>query len=207
MSFAFSVQEESVQEEEQLPPARQNPILRAYFRRQFANMRSFRTSQRGERRDPFLEDYIDRQIDHYLSELAEKLYDLNRHFDHVVQAHEAVLHGPSPQAVDSARTQWRNALKRVQDDAGDLWNMLRYVLTALEDKGKLPPVASQGPDSLYEKETRFIGEQIKEAEKRITEYFFDVESVIELEDLKGENMLIHLHLAREMAKEIRDLTR
>jgi hypothetical protein len=35
---------------------------------------------------------------------------------------------------------------------------------------------------------------------------FEVESVIHLEDLKGENMLIHLYRAREMAKKIRKLS-
>jgi len=84
--------------------------------------------------------------------------------------------------------------------------MLRYVLTALEDKGTLKPFESQGPDSLYEKETQFIGEQIGKAEKRITEYLFQAKSVIRLEDLKGENMLIHLYLSREMAKKIRKLS-
>ncbi len=201
MSFA-----PGAQEEEDPPPARQNSILRAHFRRQLVNIRSFGTTGRG-RRDPFLEDYIDRQIDHYLSELREKLADLNNHFAQVEQAQETILQGSSAQAIRQARVHWKNALKGVQDEAGDVWNMLRYVLTALEDKGDLKPVEPQGPDSLYEKETQFIGEQIGKAEKRITEYFFRVESVIQLEDLKGENMLIHLYLAREMAKQIRKLSR
>ncbi len=200
MSFA-----PGAQEEEEPPPARQNPILRAHFSRQLGNMRSFGSSGRG-RRDPFLDDYVDRQIDHYLSELREKLADLNNHFAQVEQAQEAILQGSSAQAIGQARVQWRNALKGVQDEASDLWNMLRYVLTVLEDKGDLPPVEPQEPDSLYEKETQFIGEQIGKAEKRITEYLFRVASVIQLEDLKGENMLIHLYLAREMAKKIRKLS-
>ena len=199
MSFALSAQEE-----EELPPARQNPVLRAHFRRQFADMRSFSTSAR---RDPLLDDYIDRQIDRYLSELREKLAHLNNHFAQLEQAQETILQGSSAQAIGQARVQWRNALKGVQDEAGDLWNMLRYVLKALEDKGALKPLEPQGPDSLYEKETQSIGEQIGKAEKRITEYFFQIESVIQLEDLKGENMLIHLYLAREMAKKIRKLIR
>ena len=82
--------------------------------------------------------------------------------------------------------------------------MLRYVFMDLEDKGDLKPVEPQGSDSLYKKETQFIGEQLGKAEKRITEYFFRVESVIQLEDLKGENMLIHLYLAREMAKKTQE---
>ena len=203
VSFAGSAQEE---EEEEISPARQNPILRAHFRRQFGNMRSFGTRGRG-RRDPFLEDYIDRQIDHYLSELREKLAQLNNHFAQVEQAQETILQDSSAQAIGQARVRWRSALKGVQDEAGDLWNMLRFVLTVLEDKGDLKPFEPQEPDSLYEKETQFIGEQIGKAEKRITEYLFQVESVIRLEDLKGENMLIHLYLAREMAKKIRERSR
>ena len=206
LCFAGSVSFASgAQEEEDPPPARQNPILRAHFRRQLVNIRSFGTTGRG-RRDPFLEDYIDRQIDHYLSELRKKLVDLNNHFSQVEQAQETILQGSSEQVIAQARVQWRNALKGVQDEAGDAWNMLRYVLTVLEDKGDLKPVEPQEPGSLYERETHFIGEQIGKAEKRIIEYLFEVESVIQLEDLKGENMLIHLYLAREMAKKIRKLS-
>lgn len=200
MSFA-----PGAQEEEDPPPARQNPILRAHFRRQLVNIRSFGARGRG-RRDPFLEDYIDRQIDHYLSELREKLVDLNNHFARVEQAQETILQGSSEQAIRQARVQWRNALKGVQDEAGDAWNMLRYVLTVLKDKGDLKLVEPQEPGSLYEQETQFIGEQIGKAEKRITAYLFRVESVIQLEDLKEANMLIHLYLAREMAKKIRKLS-
>jgi hypothetical protein len=165
-------------------------------------MRSFNTSGRG-RRDPFLEDYVDRQIDNYLEELTEKLAHLNSHFGQLEQAQEIILQDSSAQAVSRARLHWRNSLKGVQDKSGDLWNMLRYVLTVLEDKGDLKPLVPQEPDSVYPNETRFIGEQISKAEKRIREYFFQTHSVIELEDLKGENMLIHLYLAREMAKRIR----
>ncbi len=196
----------SAQEEEELPPARQNPILRDHFRRQFTDMRSFGTRERSIR-DPFLDDYVDRQIDHYLSELREKLADLNNNFAQVEQAQETILQGSSAQTIGQARVQWRNALKGVQEEAGDLWNMLRFVLTALEDKGARKPLEAQGPDSLYEKETQFIGEQIGKAEKRITEYLFQAKSVIRLEDLKGENMLIHLYQAREMAKKIREMSR
>ncbi len=206
LCFAGSVSfAPGAQEEEEPPPARQNPILRAYFSRQLGNMRSFGSSGRG-RRDPFLDDYVDRQIDHYLSELREKLADLNNHFAQVEQAQEAILQASSAQAIGRARVQWRNALKDVQDEASDLWNMLRYVLTVLEDKGDPKPFEPREPDSLYESETQFIGEQIGKAEKRITAYLFRVESVIQLEDLKGENMLIHLYLAREMAKKIRKLS-
>ena len=153
-----------------------------------------------------LEDYIDRQIDHYLSELREKLVDLNNHFAQVEQAQETILQGSSEQAIRQARVQWRNALKGVQDEAGDAWNMLLYFLTGLKDKGDLKLVEPQEPGSLYEQETQFIGEQIGKAEKRITAYLFRVESVIQLEDLKEANMLIHLYLAREMAKKIRKLS-
>ena len=203
MSFALSTHQE---EEEEVAPARQNPILRAHFRRQFSNMRTFNTRGMG-RRDPFLEDYVDRQIDHYLKELREKLTRLNNHFAKVEQTQETIRQASSAQTGEQARAHWRDSLKEVQDSSSDLWNMLRYVLTVLEDKGDLKTLEPRGPDSLYESEVQFIGEQIKEAEKRISEYFFQTESVIELDDLKGVNMLIHLYLAREMAKHIRRVSR
>ena len=139
MSFALTTQEE---EEEEISPARQNPILRAHFRRQFANMRSFNRSGRA-RTDPFLEDYVDRQIDHYLEELHEKLSHLNNQFAQVKQAQETILQASSAEAGRQARVHWRNSLKGVQDRSGDVWNTLRYVLTVLEDKGDLKPLEPQ----------------------------------------------------------------
>ena len=191
-------------EEDELVPARHNPILREYFRRQFSGMRST-GSTRFPGSDRFNDALIDRQIDHYVTELREKLTLLNTHFEEVEREREAIRQAASPQARGQARVSRRRALDGVQDQAGDLWNMLRYIFVALEDKGDSKPVIeTTDTGSLFEKEIQFMGEQIGKAEKRITQYFFETERTISLEDLQGENMLIHLYRVREMAKKLRE---
>ncbi len=191
-------------EEDELVPARHNPILREYFRRQFSGMRSSGRAG-GPGRDRFNDALIDRQIDHYLTELRKKLALLKTHFGEVERERETIRQGASTQARRQARVNRRRALGGVQDQAGDLWNMLRYIFVTLEDKGDFKPlIETTDTGSLFEKEIQFIGEQIEKAEKRITQYFFETESTISLEDLQGENMLIYLYRAREMAKRLRE---
>ena len=160
---------------------------------------------RNSGRDRFNDALIDRQIDHYVTELREKLALLKTHFSEVERERETIRQATSTQVRRQARVNRKRALGGIQDQAGDLWNMLRYIFVALEDKGDFKPlIETTDTGSLFEKEIQFIGEQIEKAEKRITQYFFETESTISLEDLKGENMLIHLYRAREMAKRLRE---
>ena len=156
--------------------------------------------------DRFNDALIDRQINHYVTELREKLTLLQTHLGEVERESEAIREADSNQARRQARVSRKRALDGVQDHAGELWNMLRYIFVALEDKGDFKPlIETTDTGSLFEKEIQFMGEQIGKAEKRITQYFFETESTISLEDLKGENMLIHLYRVREMAKRLREL--
>ena len=59
-------------EEEKLPPAYENPILRDYFRKEFTYMRGSNDSLDSPT-DPRAEEFIDQQIDGYVSELSERL--------------------------------------------------------------------------------------------------------------------------------------
>ncbi len=191
-------------EENELVPARHNQILREYFRGQFSGMRST-GSTRFPGSDRFNDALIDRQIDHYLTELREKLALLKTHFGEVERERETIRQASSTQARRQARVNRKRALGEVQDQAGDLWNMLRYIFVSLEDKGDFKPlIETTDTGSLFDKEIQFIGEQIEVAEKRITQYFFEADSTISLEDLQGENMLIHLYRVREMAKRLRE---
>ena len=188
---------------ESAPAARQNPILRAYFRKQFANMRSFRNMP-SWRDDPFVEDFVDRQIDHFLSELREKLVLLRARFAHVEQGREAILEAASAEQVKPAQLRWKRSLRGVEKQAGDLWNMLRYVFTELKDRdGFKPRISRQDKESVFRKQMESMGQQINKAEKRIKQYFFEAESTVSLEDLKDENMLIHLYHVREMSKKLK----
>ena len=58
--------------------ARENAVLRNYFRRQLANMGVFYNVS-GRNNVPLVESLVDRRIDHFLLELQEKLSVLQSH--------------------------------------------------------------------------------------------------------------------------------
>ena len=190
-------------EPEEVPFARQNTILRDYFRKQFANMRSFHNTP-GWRNDPFVEDFVDRQIDHFLKELQEKLLRLRSHFSHVEASREALLQATSPAEQRQAQLRWENSLKEVERKSGDVWNMLRYVFTGLEDRdGFKPRLSSHDLEVVFRQQVGFMAAEIGEAERKIHHYLFESGSTILVEDLRGENMLIHLYHVRQMAKQLK----
>ena len=200
--MSYGRQEERVKSE-QAPPARQNTILRAYFRKQFSNMRSFNNTP-GWRNDPFVEDFVDRQIDHFISELHEKLSLLRAHFAQVQASRAALLEVTSPRQQGPARRHWEKSLKEVERYSRDVWNMLRYVFTDLEDRDNFKPrFGSHDMESIFRRHVEFMGEEIAEAERKIQHYFFESGRTIQAEDLKGENMLIHLYHVRQLAKKLK----
>ena len=202
-SISYGAQKKHTLEPGEAPFARQNTILRAYFRKQFANMRSFHNTP-GWRNDPFVEDFVDRQIDHFLSELQEKLLRLRSHFSHVEAAREALLQATSPQEQRRASLRWENSLKEVERYSGDVWNMLRYVFTGLEDRdGFKPRLSSHDLEVVFRGQVGFMAAEIGEAERKIHHYLFESGSTILVEDLRGENMLIHLYHVRQMAKKLK----
>ena len=196
-------QQEAAPELEVSPPARQNTILRAYFRKQFTNMRSFRNSPNW-RNDPFIEDFVDRQIDHFLSQLQEKLSLLRSHFSQVESSREALLEVTSLQEEHSARLQWERSLREVEKNSGDVWNMVRYIFTGLEDRDRFKPrISSHDKELVFRRQVEFMGEEIVEAEREIQYYFFESGRTVQVEDLKGENLLIHLYHVRQLAKKLK----
>ncbi len=93
--------------------------------------------------------------------------------------------------------------------AKDLWNMLRHVFTELKDKKKLVSntrIDNQGKGLVFQKEIKFMREQIKRGEARIIEYFFESNNTIKAEDLRGRNMLVHLYQVHRMTRELRQRT-
>ncbi|MEE8349517.1 MAG: hypothetical protein V3R94_08110 [Acidobacteriota bacterium] len=190
-------------EAEAIPPARQNSILRTHFRKQFAAMRSLHNSP-SWRNDPFIEDFIDRQIDHYLVELQDKLAGLRAYLDQVQVSRTALLELASGEDRRSAVRQWENSLKQVERHSGDIWNQLRYVFTGLEDKDRFKPrFNTNDKESLFQPQMQYLEEEVAEAEKEIQLYFFEASRTIAVEDIKGENMLIHLYHVRQMAKKLK----
>lgn len=190
-------------EEEKLPPARQNPILREHFRKRIDEIGLFKEERRLS--DTFVQRFIDRQIDHYLSQLREKLDLLKTQFAEVERAGKAMREATCAETIQEARVRCRDALEEVGDQAGSLRSLLSYVLAELKSKDDFKPqIDNRAKDSAFEKETQFIGEQITKAEERIRRYFFEPNNTIRLEDLRGENMLIYLYRVREMSKKLKE---
>ena len=185
--------------EEQFP-ARQNPILREYFRKQFYEARVLH-NRRIPSTPTFLEHFVDRQIDYYLRKLREKLDSMSLHFGQLEGAAQGLHIGSTEQSRSQARKLWRKSLEQIHDDSGALRSMIGYVFTELKSKDSFKAqIRPDAIDSGFAEDRLYLGEQISEAEHRIRGYFFKSEHTIQLEELKGENMLIHLHRVREMSK-------
>ncbi|MEE8161351.1 MAG: hypothetical protein V3T61_06915 [Acidobacteriota bacterium] len=181
-------------------PARQNPILRQYFRKQFYETRVLH-NRRIPSTPTFVEHFVDRQIDYYLRKLREKLDSMSFHFAHLEGAVQGLRPGLTEQNRSQARELWRKSLEQIHDDSGALRSMISYVFTELKNKdsGKAH-IRPDAIDSGFQEERVYLGEQISEAEHRIRGYFFKSKNTIQVEELKGENMLIHLHRVREVSK-------
>jgi hypothetical protein len=155
------------------------------------------------RNDLFVENFVDRQIDYFLSELQEKLSLLRFHFSHVEASRVNLLEVSSPQEQRSARLQWENSLREVKRYSGDAWNLLRYVFTGLEDRDRFTArFSSYDMESGFRQQLEFMGEEIVEAERKIKHYFFQSGSTVLVEDLRDGNMLLHLYHVRQMAEKL-----
>ena len=181
-------------------PARQNPVLRQYFRKQFYETRVL-PAHRLPSTSIFFKHIVDRQIDDYLRKLREKLDSMSLHFAHLEGAVQELRPGSTEQNRSQVRELWRKSLEQIHDDAGALRSMIGYVFTELKNKDSFKAhIRPDAIDSGFEEERLYLGEQISKAEHRIRGYFFKSENTIQVEELKGENMLIHLHRVREMSK-------
>jgi hypothetical protein len=202
-ALGYGVQEAD-QEREKVPPARQNSILRDHFRKQFSKMGAFQNSP-GRRSNPFAENFIDRQIDNFLSELQDKLSLLRSQLAQVEASRASILETFSPEEQRLARRGWEQSLKGIERSSGDVWTMLRYLLTGLEDRDKFKPhFSAQDRGAGFQRQVEFMAEETAQAERKIRHYFFESGSIVHAEDLTGENMLIHLFHVRQMAKELKD---
>jgi hypothetical protein len=194
--------EEGSQEEKEPPPAaRQNIILRSHFRSQYMHLRA----ERYDLNETFMEKYVDRQIDTFLSDIDARLKQLNYWLK---QAELAYAKWSDPnQAADEQqeRARLNKALREVDKAAGGLKGKLDNIFLRLNGKEK-PPVEIQ-PEDGFDQEMTFLREQVNEAEKRIRDYLFRTTNVIPYESIRGENMIIRLYWTEKTANGIRDVLR
>ncbi len=197
----WGFQEETIGEDTPPPAARQNAILRAYFREQYLNLRT----ERYDLNETFMERYVDRQIDSFLEDIDSRLKALRYSLEEVERAYNELSRATNSGTKREDLTRLATLLKEIDNNAGGLRGKLLNVFIQLDGKENLPIKITSADD--YRKEMKFLREQVDEAEKRIREYLFQNRSTVPYQDLKRENMIIRLYWAEKTAEGIRDRIR
>lgn len=188
---------------EKLYIARQNPILREYFRKQAQNI-GIPNRGRFSRNSRFIEGFVNRRIDHFMEEMHENIRLLKSNMAEVKHLNDLLISTRSPAEIETLYQPWHAALDGLEDEAKDLRNMLSYLFPQLRNRNKFKPqIDTKSRDNGFTREIRFLENQVMKAEKRITDYFLNAGTTIELNDLKTENMLICLNSIRLMAREMK----
>lgn len=158
----------------------------------------------GRSNVPLVESLVDRRIDHFLLELQEKLSVLQSHVANMDSSRLAMAKAVSSEEYLRPCLSWKASTEVVEKYSGEIWNMLRYVFVQLEDQDDLKIKDGGGSsNSILQEQSRFLEEELVQAGKKIQEYFFESVKTIRAEDIRGENMLIHLHRVQQMAKALK----
>lgn len=100
---------------------------------------------------------------------------------------------------------WKNALKQLADAANGLRSMIGTILLGkLEGKGDLRPrVGPHGKATVFASEMKFLQNEIGLAERKILVYFFAPTHTVDVDEIRNQNMLVHLYRVGQMAKKLR----
>lgn len=186
-------------------PARQNLILRQYFRARFSEAY---ISQNHLVSSPpiFIENLIDRQIDNYITELDKRLKDIKSQSASLEVAAKGLRFGEEGPNYLQSRKMWKESMGKIHDDARALHRMIGYVLTGLENKDDVEiNIGLEAKKIGFKKERLYLQKEIVKAEQRIRDYFFKPKHTIHLEELKGENMLIQLYRVRKITQKLKEV--
>lgn len=182
--------------------ARQNPILRDYFRTRIVEMRGVSAWPK----ERFIDHFVDLHIDNYVLDLLEKLDLLKANSGRLDQAGGELQRTNSSDGLASPRMRYVRALEEIETAAEEARKMLGRVFTKLASREAFEPqITADGRQSAYENERQYLSDQIQKAERKITQYLFGSTNVVQLQDLQGETMLIHLYRIEEMAKKLKQI--
>ena len=147
---------------------------------------------------------VDRLIDDFLARVCQKLDALKLHFNTALRNRQETLSGASnPRSRLQAQARWKDSMEQMADEAKSLRRTLSYLLRGLKSKSNFKPeIEANAHNSGFQKEIKFIQEQILKAEQRIKDYFLLPTHTINLEDLQGPNMLIYLYRVEKLSKEL-----
>ena len=184
-------------------PAYQNQILRSHFRSQYYKSV---TSVGPRTNDPFVTQYVDRQIGYYLKRIRASLVMLKVQCEEVQEIRATAMVDNQFRMTPEFRKKWRKALGDLSRDARGLKNLIGSILLGLARKdSKRPRVRSLGGRDGYAPEVAYIRRELSLAERRIEDFFYKPTNTVSFEDLRDrKTMLVHLYHVQEMAKRLRD---
>ena len=152
-----------------------------------------------------MDRYIDGQIDHYLKNVRIKLFRMKVGYSTVRETIDVTADDSKYELSAVRRERVQNALKQLANAANGLHSMIENILLGeLEGKGDLKPkVGPSGRETAFASEIKFLEDEIGLAEERILGYFFAQNHTVEVDEIRNQNMLVHLYRVREMAKKLR----
>ncbi len=194
--------------------ARENPFLREYFLRIFQSGDPFESTPRLPEDDPFVQAFVDRQIENFVVTLDEKL----RHLEGLGEMSRRLVERWAATESDSDRRNVGYALiatlKQVEDSSDDVADRLAAVLLSMDRKVKNDPkserdqIAGSGEVMEYVRDQlRLLTVDLQEADRLIRDYLFGRTNLVRVEDLGGANMLQRLYAVRERAKHLQGILR
>ncbi|RPJ62036.1 MAG: hypothetical protein EHM23_04745 [Acidobacteria bacterium] len=151
--------------------------------------------------DPMAEQFVNVQVVLFITELEQKLGAMKSTVKELESVRQDAL---SDQSTDnpSTRARVRELAQDVSKRAGDLFDMVAIVAINLRAKGAVEPQPSPAAD-FFANELSFLRKQVGKAEGRLNALFLKPTHTVDLEELRGDNVLTELKSIEEVSKDIK----
>jgi len=151
--------------------------------------------------DPMAEQFVNVQVVLFITELEQKLGAMKSTIKELETIRQDAVSGRS---IDDAstRARVRELAEDVGDRAGDLFDMVALVAIDLRANNDVKPPSSSDAD-FFAKELGFLRKQVGKAEGRIKALFLEPTHTVDLDELRGDNVLTELKSIEQVSKDIK----
>lgn len=184
------------EDDEKKPPARQNAVLRRYFRQQYIAF----AGDGVYLNRTFMERYVDRQIDHLLEQTERRLTELERNADLGCETWRDWAEAPGDRR---SREAFKRALKDLEDAADSLGDKLAGIFRGMSYKAVVPPLPHEGAPEAVRDTLKGLKAETLEVRTAVTEYLFEPSHTVKLETLSGDDILARLYRLKKTAEGLR----
>ncbi|MFB3905633.1 MAG: hypothetical protein ACE15E_19480 [Acidobacteriota bacterium] len=147
------------------------------------------------------EQFVNVQVEQYIDELERKLRAMKSTVEELEAVRQDAVQGASTERA-STRARMRELAEDVGDQAGDLYDMVASVMVDLQPKNDQHPLSSSGAD-FFANELSFLRKQVGKAEGRLKDLFLAPTHTVDLEELRGDNVLTELKSIEQVSKDIK----